>query len=296
MKNEKVFSQNGAYDYIVDNNIIMHREAMVSGIRFLSQWIAKIEPPRSLRILDLACGGRPVTIDSMLREFFSYQFSYTGIDINSDQIEKIKMYSFADNIRIEKIIEGNAWDLDESGVEGKFDLIFSGLNLHHGSPEEIAFLLNQVRERLRPGGIFFNHDVYRPEGYPYIKRPDYNPKNPSESWRFVAPEKLPKKIDFVSNSTTQIGAEDDWRRFFVATENEFLRSKGQSEAFIEDCLSHVLERDFSLSLSEMKQLITNAGFSVEVDDFVMADHPLKEFFGFVCGSTPQMAVFSRQFL
>ncbi len=287
MKREKVFSKDGVYEYVVDNNVIMHNEAKVSGLKFMQQWLSQNPGLKHVSVLDLACGGKPVTIAAILCEFPQIKFSYTGIDINPDQVTKLKNdYQFTDNVTVRAVLEGNAWELDHPKLDAKYDVIFSGLNLHHGVPEELFFLAREIRARLNTGGMFFGHDLYRPEQCSFVRRPDVNPGNPDDVWLMTNPQKwepLPK--EFLLASSTPIGAGDDWRIMFTNTERAMLNSLAADSFIIDECLSHMYQRDFSLSLKEMKALFELTGFCVEIDDYAATPHPLKNYFGFLSATS-----------
>ncbi len=92
-----------------------------------------------VRVLDLACGGEPISLADMLARFPAPSFRCTGVDINPDQVEAARRFAFPSNVESARVIEGNAWDL-RSLPDGAFGVAFMGMSLHHGTPEEVRFL------------------------------------------------------------------------------------------------------------------------------------------------------------
>src|SRR5262249_12953724 len=158
----------GAYPFVVQSNLLLHRQVAVKGRDVLAQWLRGRDPSLSLGVLDLACGGAPVSISSMVAHFSGYQFEYTGVDVNLDQVEAARQFEYPDNVLSAELIEANAWDFPEGFKRKQFDIVYSGMNLHHGTPEEIYCLLLQVKQVLKPDGIFLNHDCYRPPAAIYL--------------------------------------------------------------------------------------------------------------------------------
>jgi ubiquinone/menaquinone biosynthesis C-methylase UbiE len=181
MRREELFNQDGVYSAIVKHNLLMHHEATEVGTRILKTLFEGRPENKPINVLDLACGGLPISIADMMARVSGRVFSYTGIDINPDQVALAdNFFQFSDNVCHANLLEANAWDLKTLELQPPFDIIFTGLNLHHGTPEEIDYLMTQVSDLLDESGIFLNHDWYRPDMEVYIRRPSYNPHNINE--------------------------------------------------------------------------------------------------------------------
>ena len=186
MRREELFNRSGYYRFLLDSNALLHREATDVATEALKPVLGKHAVDKPVRVLDLACGGWPKAIAGVMTQFSSRTFEYTGIDINPDQVKLAAgLFEFPGNVIGVLILEGNAWDLEALGISGGYDLIFSGMNLHHGNPAEFLFLARQLRALLAPCGILFSHDVYRPDAQLYRRRPDANPDDPAESFRLI---------------------------------------------------------------------------------------------------------------
>jgi len=283
MKREKAFSANGFYMFVLESNIMLHRHAAARGHKLLSDWCRRNWRNAPIKILDLACGGTPYSIVRMMGACNQYKFSYTGIDINPDQIEAAKASWFPDNVVETRLIEGNAWDLSMLPADEKFDIIFTGMNTHHGTPEEIYCLLLQVKERLAPGGIYINHDLFRPAGTPHLPRPDVNPDDPGESFAMVAHETLAKY--HASELASPIKAEPnprDWRERFLTKYKLALQERGAHEEGIREVVEHVSRRDYPISTKDLEAIAEQAGFVLSVLDMEASGEPLEAYFSLVC--------------
>ena len=105
MKNEKAFSKNGFYKFVLDSNLMLHQHVAAAGTQVLTDWLKSQPLQKQIPVLDLACGGEPVSISKMLNNFPQRIFHYTGIDINSDQIEHAKtQFKFPDNVKTINLI------------------------------------------------------------------------------------------------------------------------------------------------------------------------------------------------
>ena len=101
MKNEKIFSKNGFYQFVVQTNLMFHTETIEIGVQILNNWIQKQNPKQPIRVLDLACGGLPISITQILGHFKDVDFEYFGVDINPDQIELANDF----NLRLEFLLQ-----------------------------------------------------------------------------------------------------------------------------------------------------------------------------------------------
>ncbi|MBF0104694.1 MAG: class I SAM-dependent methyltransferase [Deltaproteobacteria bacterium] len=187
MKREPIFNHNGAYNLVVRKKIMLHREARKSLTRELGNWSrSRGTMAHPARVLDLACGGTPVTISALMHALPERTFTYTGVDINADQVRQAKDdWAYPDNVVETTILKGNAWMPESLGFNQKFDIVFSGMNFHHAVPEELVYLTNQLRPLCADHAILLSHDMYRPESSPYVRRPKKHPTNPSEALELI---------------------------------------------------------------------------------------------------------------
>ena len=279
MRREKLFSNAGFYPFIVESNVLLHREAFDSGRRMFEQLMTKRAPERPVTVLDLACGGEPVVIAKIMESFPDRCFHYTGVDINPDQVEQARsVFKFPHNVAEVRINEGNAWDFRTAEPARKYDVIFMGMNLHHGTPEEIYYLATRIRDLLEDDGIFINHDCFRPDDQPYLRRPDYHPENPAESFQLLDWDVLSSisqplfSINEIHGDTPEPGWRIRYRQSLSTTATE----RGGDQAGIESMNQHVNLRDYPISLQEFRKIFESVGFKVNTRRYNTQD-PLGEF-------------------
>ena len=272
MKRERVFSKNGGYELCLHSNALMHREATELGKEILRKtldnYASSFEKNSSttLHVLDLACGGMPVTLADILAHFPEQQFSYTGIDINRDQTESLRnQFEFSNNVNDIKTITGTAWDLSDKEVKphlrNQYDIIFSGFNLHHGTPEELYFLAQQLHQLLDIRGVFFNIDEYRPNDTHYVRRPDQSLDNSGESYLMVDPKKIAKN-KYISNIVETCFEETpQWKQELLTLFRAELVNGGGESSAVESLIEHVQKRDYPVSANEASQIFQEAGFN-----------------------------------
>lgn len=280
MRCEPIFNQDGYYQFIVKNNVLGHQEAAT----YAAESLRKRFLPASgaLRVLDLACGGDPVTVAALCRQFPQTKFDYTGIDINADQVAALRAYQgFPQNVAAVHVVQGNAWTPQLAGLTGTYDIVFSGLNFHHAVPEELYFLATQIRPLLADGGMVINHDIYRPSGETYLRRPEHDPENTAESFRMV-PQLI---LDDAHAPALGIDGDtfgnhvSDWRETWLARYRELLESLDADPDGTEDILRHNYRRDFPVSLGEMAVIWQSAGYTAHTYDFCHSQHPLSAYLG-----------------
>jgi SAM-dependent methyltransferase len=287
MRREALFSRSGFYRFLLDTNALMHREARAAARRVLVELHAAA-PGRALRVLDLACGGWPLSIAEAMGSCVDQCFDYTGVDINPDQVESARsLFRFPETVTQVRILEGNAWDLDPLGLEPGFDLVFSGLNLHHGTPEEIAFLARELLRLLEPGGRFLSHDVYRPESADYRRRPACNPSNTSESFRLLAPQQLAAAgIPDLKLAVDSGSKEPAWRTDYLQKMHRLLLERGADSVGAESTVAHMRQRDYPVSLGELRGILEALGFVVETGRYQGSEHPLAPYLGWALAMAP----------
>jgi SAM-dependent methyltransferase len=286
MRREKLFTTAGFYGFVLRSNALLHREASRWATALLGRELPGIAG-RPLQVLDLACGGHPATIADVMAAFPQRRFAYTGIDLNPDQVRRAREeFTFPDNVAPARVVEGNAWDLDAMGITGPFDVVFSGMNLHHGTPEEIRLLALQLARRLSPGGVFLSHDVFRPDDQPQRRRPDVNPANPTESYRLVDPERLAAAGIAAEPIAYDDGPEEPaWRRDYLERMRRALTAGGGHPEGIAETLAHMQARDFPISTALFRQIFAGVGFEVATERGTQA-HPLGPYIAFCSARRP----------
>ena len=275
MRREELFSRSGFYGFLLKSNVLLHREAARAAIDAFRPVVAA-QGRTTVPVLDLACGGWPVTIAEVMAAFPGARFHYTGIDINPDQVAlAASRFRFPDNVVSSRIIEGNAWELDVLDIEAASALIFSGMNLHHGTLREIWYLGRQLRSRLRQGGVFFSHDVYRPDNEPYRLRPE---NIDGECASLVAPQRLAGAgiPDLHAGCDTSV-AEPAWRVEYLHRMYRTLIERGAEPAGARSTVGHMRSRDYPLSTAELRSIMERHGFRVRVKRYDDSPEPLGPF-------------------
>lgn len=250
MKHEALFKRDGAYALIVESNALLHRQASEAGVRLMQRLAPTLAERRVAKVLDLACGGQPITLARMLGSLPSQAFSYRGIDINPDQIDRIRTFPFPSNVIERSFLQGTAWELDVHDLESDYDLVFVGMNLHHGTPEEIDFLFGQIHDRLSPNGVFVNHDWFRPNTERYLRRPSSHPENPEQSFLLVPHERLLGCLS-VAEETRGMTSEQPWHSRYTEALCAQMARYGADQATLASTAEHIYTRDYPISLDEL---------------------------------------------
>ncbi len=269
MRREELFNRDGVYSAIVRHNLLMHREATEMGAGILKTLFSGRSTNKPIRVLDLACGGLPISIVDMMARVGGADFHYTGIDINPDQVALARQFfQYPDGVYRANLLEANAWDLKRLGRQSPFDIIFTGLNLHHGTPEEIDYLMMQVFDLLEPSGIFLNHDWYRPDTEIYVRRPSCNPRNKSESYRLVPREKIEAHTRLYGKPSMDFASTNPkWRRTFIDGMTESYRQRTNDDRGADTLRSHMMERDFPVSRRDLADIIKGHGLFCKILDY-----------------------------
>ena len=287
MRREQLFSESGFYGFVLQSNVLLHRQAtrLVTGI--LEKWLVVRRNDAPVRVLDLACGGWPASVAGVMRGFSDTRFDYLGVDINPDQVRLASQtFRFPANVTRARLIEGNAWDPGPQGIAGHFDLIYSGMNLHHGTPEELAFLARQLKGLIADNGLLVSHDVYRPRGTAYLRRPDHDPLNPAKSWRLVPLRRL-EQSDIAPRRREGSASRDEpeWRRAYLERMHRVLTARGADPSGALSTVDHMRQRDYPVSCEEFKAIFGAAGFRAEEHEFDAPEEPMAEFIA-LCTARP----------
>lgn len=273
MRREAIFSRSGFYGFLLESNVLLHREATKAVIAAARSLFSTEKKDQPIKLLDLACGGWPVSVADLMAAYPEHRFDYTGVDINPDQVVLAAgQFPFPDNVIAKQIIEGNAWELDRLGLDRSYDLIFSGMNIHHGTPGEVAFLARQIRQHIRPGGLFFSHDVYRPDAAPYLARPEIIEGVAScmvDPHRIGAENCEDQEID-----PQAVAADPSWRSDYLQRMHYTLLQRGAELQGAESTVAHMRNRDYPISTREMRRIMEETGFEVSVKRFSDSPEPL----------------------
>jgi SAM-dependent methyltransferase len=275
LKHEPLFNETGFYRFLVETNVLLHREAAALIRDSLGRRIEGVAAGKCLRVLDLACGALPITVAEVLGAFPACRFDYLGIDINPDQVAAARRFSFPGNVAA-TVLEGNAWDLAHLGHGGGFDLVFSGMNLHHGTPAEWSCLARQLRDQLADGGQFFAHDVYRPVGSPYFPRPDLRDPNANHAEMRLIPElQLSPEVGLPDSDFSEWAeSEPTWRSDYLARMQAVLLERGAAAVGVESTIAHMKARDFPLTTNAFRLVFEQFGFTVDIRNYDDCGEPM----------------------
>lgn len=273
MQREPLFNRSGYYRFLLESNVLLHREATKAAIEALGPVLYDWPESEPVNVLDLACGGWPVAVAQVLADFPEFSFSYTGVDINPDQIALAgQSFPFPENVVETRLVEGNAWELEPLKIDNRYQLIFSGMNLHHGTPEEIYYLGLQVQKRLGAGGIFFSHDVYRPDDEVYRPRP--NVIDGETSW-LVNPARLAwAEVPRFEIRQDNSPADPTWRQDYIERMRKTLIARGADPSGAQSTAQHMEKRDFPISTRELRTIMEDLGFDIDVTRYDDSSEPL----------------------
>lgn len=288
MRREALFSRSGFYGFVLKSNVLLHREATQAAIEAARPILTAWDKNQPIAVLDLACGGWPLTIADVMASYPEFSFHYTGVDINPDQVELASTaFTFPDNVIEKRLIEGNAWDLDRLNLGQSYPLIFSGMNLHHGTLQEVAFLGRQLKRHLMPGGCFISHDVYRPDNTPYLPRPaiiDGEPVSLVDSGKLRA-----AGLDDAESTGQAITDMPDWRLDYLDRMHCTLLERGADPLGAESTVAHMRSRDYPISTREFGQLMEKLGFQVQIHRYEDSAEPLGPYIATCVISLPTAA-------
>lgn len=104
-----------------------------------------------LRVLDLGAG---TGLYSGMVQYAFPNAEFTLLDLASEMLEKAKT-RFSKMGKSPRILTG---DYVETDLEGLYDLVISGLSIHHLSDSDKERLYQRIYNALKPGGMFINAD------------------------------------------------------------------------------------------------------------------------------------------
>jgi SAM-dependent methyltransferase len=276
MRREALFSRSGFYGFLLKSNVLLHREATRDAIEAVKPIISLYGKIQPIAVLDLACGGWPLAIADVMAAYPEITFHYTGVDINPDQVElAASTFPFPDNVTEKHLVEGNAWEFDRLDLDKTYPLIFSGMNIHHGTPDEVAYLGLQIQKYLLAGGRFISHDVYRPDNTPYLPRPAIID---SEAASLVDPQRLSTaSLPRLDIDRQLVNDEPEWRVDYLQRMRRTLLERGADPDGAESTVRHMRSRDYPISTRELRHLMEGLGFQVWIHRYQKTAEPLGPF-------------------
>ncbi len=276
MRRELFFSRGGPYADLLRSNVLLHREAADSVARIISERLdAPRRPSRILRWLDLGCGGLPVTPGEVMARHSERRFSYVGVDINPDQIALARQFPFSENVVEVELVAGSGWDLDHLSGRLPFDVVYVGLNWHHGTPEEIWFLASAVRALLATDGLLVNHDCLRPQEHQLLRRPPALDGDPAQPTALVAPETLAlSNVPAFGFAADTRATTPEWKLELIERLTGGFVDRGGGREGADEIVRHMHRRDFPVSAAELRVVLESASYEVEQSSYDRPDEPL----------------------
>jgi tRNA (cmo5U34)-methyltransferase len=121
--------------------------------RAAEELLATLLPPQPQRLLDLGCGdGRLAALALEARPSLT---DVVALDRSPPMLDQARQ-RFGPDPRVTV----GQWDLADSIASfGEFDVIVSGMAIHHLVDQRKRSLLGDVGRQLRPGGLFANLEV-----------------------------------------------------------------------------------------------------------------------------------------
>lgn len=263
MRRERLFSGARLYDVLVHGNVLLHAEAADRLAAELAALDRRRPGDAPVRLLDLACGAAPITVATAIARLPNRRFDYTGVDINEAQLAAASDFRFPANVSNIELRQGSAWEVAELAEAGPFDVVFVGLNWHHGTPAELATFVGGLGALLAPWGVVANHDCYRPEGTPYLRRPDRCPRTGEDLRLVVEGAAAPADPE-------ERGAGDrmpSWREELIARLERGYRAHGGDDAGSRILVEHSRQRDYPMSVTEVRAVFDDADFAVEASRY-----------------------------
>ena len=169
-----LFAQQWAsYRAVVEHNLMEHQAVAASTAATLENWLAarsaEAQPPR---MVDLGCGDLALLAPLLQRLPLG---SYTGLDLAAEVLP-LAQQALGTVAYPCRWLAGDLlrWASDSAGDhEERVDILHSAFAIHHLSDPEKQTLLECLRTRIAPGGLFIWVDVFREPGEArdaYVKR------------------------------------------------------------------------------------------------------------------------------
>jgi trans-aconitate methyltransferase len=153
-----------SYRAVVEHDLMEHQAVASATAAALEGWLAarSAEAPAA-RMVDLGCGDLALLAPLLRRLPLD---AYTGLDL-TPQVLPLAQRALGDVAYPCRWIEGDLlrWASDPaSDGDNPLDVIHSAFAIHHLSDPEKQSLLECLRTRIAPGGIFIWVDVFREPG------------------------------------------------------------------------------------------------------------------------------------
>jgi SAM-dependent methyltransferase len=160
-----LFAQQWAsYRAVVEHDLMEHRAITAHTAATLEHWLtARPEGARAPRMVDLGCGDLALLAPLLHRLPLG---SYTGLDLTAEVLP-LAQQALGEVSYPCRWLEGDllGWANDSaSDHEEPVDILHSAFAIHHLSDQEKETLLQRLRTRIAPGGLFLWVDVFREPG------------------------------------------------------------------------------------------------------------------------------------
>ena len=159
------FAQQWAsYRAVVEHDLMEHQAVAAATAAALESWLAAREDgATAARMVDLGCGDLALLAPLLRRLPLR---AYTGLDLTA-QVLPLAQQALGKVPYPCQWIEGDLlrWANEASGNgDEPVDILHSAFAIHHLSAEEKQWLLERLRTRIAPGGLFIWVDVFRKPG------------------------------------------------------------------------------------------------------------------------------------
>jgi SAM-dependent methyltransferase len=177
------------YRRIVDHDYLCHRSANSA----MASWLDSLEVPFSF--LDLGCGDAAFSAEVLKGRPVS---SYTAMDISPVALDLARENTSRMSARV-SLITGDF--LTGIGtVSGSYDIIYTGLSLHHLSRAEKGFFFGELRRRVSPVGALL---VYDPVLSPGESREAFMGRwvdHAERFWKSLTQEEMAAAVEHVTSA------------------------------------------------------------------------------------------------
>ena len=165
MPNMDLFSQQwGSYRAVVAHDLMEHQAVATATATALETWLtSRPEGAEAAEMVDLGCGDLALLAPLLRRLPLG---AYTGLDLTA-QVLPLAQQALGEVPYPCRWIEGDllTWASQSAGNgNGQVDILHSAFAIHHLSDSEKHTLLENLRSRIAPGGLFIWVDVFRDHG------------------------------------------------------------------------------------------------------------------------------------
>jgi len=159
------FAQQWAsYRAVVEHDLMEHQAVAAATAAALESWLAAREDgATAARMVDLGCGDLALLAPLLRRLPLR---AYTGLDLTA-QVLPLAQQALGEVPYPCAWIEGDLrrWASETAGHgDEPIDILHSAFAIHHLSDSEKQTLLESLRSRIAPGGLFIWVDVFRDAG------------------------------------------------------------------------------------------------------------------------------------